>query len=1050
MPIPREEETEEKPVERKRRRPKPQPVDGDEGTDRRKEAPQDGEEDEESLSTGIVVLDIVLDFRDDCIDWAKIHRIPAMIIAGIAFLLFIFFVGLSIRHIINVINRPTLALAVTAYDYGSFQEAKTYAESVLKYVSPDDILTRSGALFVMGAATCAMADLSLATDRQSYYLAAANYLREAAEYDFLPDRRTEGFFLLGKSLYMSGELVRCREPLRQALQATIPEKNGENVKAIYWFLANSFFLDSSPDYVEAMRALRAFRKQSTLTEEEGFEADLLEAMIQLQLGRINAADQAFAKVPSFDRFETMRAFVSGQLAFFKAREIRQKAIDLETSRGAILIDSSATSSTPTVQGPLPDPTTTVTPDLLPLPISPSGEASPVPAPVSPIPSMEPSTPLEKDDLEKLLPKTPAESKSGDGAKNPARSPVHASWDRSTSIFQRVAWMQDQSEEGTPKSVENVVRHATPTSESAVSTADEEKKAKPYDPNAILVMPSEEETSKGQRKPHNVSQPVQTMIPVDPRFQQAKALRLQAAAEYRKAIEKFKIVAFDERFQPRWQRQAILLQGIAYDEMDEPVKAQEHFAQLVELSPETPEAVAAEFYWAEIERQFGRSDTAQAAYARAFESLRKMPNYANPWLPKSRIEERSRDALRQRIVMKEYKDALSLLKLLKGVLPEPEIVRNTAIVYEQWAEDLQRQANASFREQRTTLQTEAFDKFRRAGEAYDLLASLLFDSSEYARLLWASAENYRLGKDYRRGILEYKQYLKANTRDRQAEALVFIGEMYIHLDGLDEAVAALERCLEEYPNHPMVPRARLDLSRAYSEKKEWDKARKLLELNLIGEYAPTAAVYRDSIYALGKLSFEHGDLNGSIPKFEDALKIHPKAVQAPDAHYYLALAFLRRSDDALEKIDAAPLESTKRKLEIDSQADRMQALEHLFKAEEMLVKRQDDVGLSEAELLMLRNTFFSIGAIQMKLKLYEQAILTYDLAATRYQSRPEAIDALLQIAIAYRMLGRPQDAIPILNRARILLDNFKKANLVPENNNWDEQIETQKNLAMFRG
>ena len=994
MPRPDEEDNEDDlPKKKKRRRPKPKPVadEDDEGPGRRKGKPQYDEaadEDEEgSLSTGNVLFDIVLDFFDDGVDWCKENQLKAIIIGCAVLLLFLLFLGLSIRYVVGVMNRPTLALAVAAYDYGSFPEAKMYAESVIKYARSDDVLTRTGALFVMGAAACSMADLTRAAERQPYYLAAANYLQESAEYDFLPGRRTEGFFLLGKALYLSGELVRCREPLERALETALEERDAERTKSITWFLTNSYFLDADPNYREALRSLRTFRKQPTVTEEEGYEADLLEAMIQLHLGRVEAADQAFARVPIFVRFETMRHFVSGQIAFVKARQIRQQAIDLETSRSVLPVEK------PMVVPPL-------------------------------LPSEE-----EPDDLEKLLPQT----------ESPVRAAVPLPRER-PSLIQRVAWLQDRAETETPPN------EATPNPLSEGEGTENPS----HDPNAIIVLPSEVEPPKPTQRLPDGPVPILTTIPIDPRFQRAKELRQQAAGKYQEAIGHFKEVARDSQFQSRWQRQAELLQGLAYEEMGDDTEALNRFAKLVELSPGTSEAVAAEFLWAHIEQRLGHTDTAQAAYIRAFEALRKLPNYANPWLPKPLILDRSRDALRQRILMKEYRESLTLLKQLSGILPESERVRQAAGIYEQWADDLQRQTNVSFREQRITLQKEAQEKYRLAGNAYDRLAALLFDTEEYSRLLWSSAENYRFAKDYRRGIPAYRNYLKANTQDRQAESLVYISEMYIHLDGLDEAITALERCLADYPNHFMVPRARLNLSRAYNEKKELDKARKLLELNLIGEYAPTAAIYRDSIYALGKLYFEHGDLAGCIPYFEDALKNHPNAVQAADAHYCLAVAFLRRSDDALAALDETALESTKRKVEADAQVDRARALERLLKTEEILVKRQDDVGLSEAELLMLRNTFFSIGSIQMKLKQYDQAILTYDLAATRYQDRPEALDALLQIAIAYRMLDRAQDAVPILNRASIMLDNLKKANIVPENNGWEEQIETQRNLAQFKG
>jgi hypothetical protein len=231
MPRPQEEDEEEDLTpKRKRRRPKPKPVDDEDGEgpggQKGKQGKDEEEEDDEegSISTGNVLLDIVLDFFDDCVDWCRENKAKAIIIGCVALLLFLVFLGLTIRYIINYINRPTLAQAVAALDHGAFPEAKMYAETVIRYAPPDDVLTRSNALFVMGAATCSIAELARTAEQRAYYLAAANYLQESAKYDFLPNRRTEGFFLLGKALYMSGELVRCREPLQRALETAVDEK----------------------------------------------------------------------------------------------------------------------------------------------------------------------------------------------------------------------------------------------------------------------------------------------------------------------------------------------------------------------------------------------------------------------------------------------------------------------------------------------------------------------------------------------------------------------------------------------------------------------------------------------------------------------------------------------------------------------------------------------------------------------------------------------------------------------------------------------------------
>ncbi len=1014
MARPHEDDNEAAPVEKKRRRPRPKPEnEDDEGPGRRQAAPPQEEGSEEpGISTGNILLDIVLDFRDDCIDWARENTLKAMIVAGVFTLCVVLFIGLTVSYIVGVMNRPTLPLALAAYDYGSFVEAKIYAEGVLKYTPETEFVKRAGAMFVLGAANCTMADHDWTTDRQPYYLTAANYLKESEKYGFIPERKGEGYYLLGKSLYMSGELEQCREPLLHAL-----EMPSENSKAIRWILANSYFLDNTPNYAEALRLIREFRKEPTVTEIEGYEADLLESMILLQLGDIAAAEQKFARVPTFEQFRTMREFVSGQIAFFRAREFRESSLEIEHSRQPI----SAKAAEELLKSRQDQ-----------APTSPS--ATPTESPVPPSPSdSPPSTPTipstDNDDLERLLPS------------NPSSAGVSAVWDGSASVIQRVALLRKRTE-SVPSNTNTPIAEEVEKSESSPS--------KPLGKGDFIVLPPPKpETTKTQQEQADEKKSEATSEAADPRFRLAKSDRERAEIKYKEAIAHFKTVVDDPKFFPRWRRQAELLTGISYDEMGDESKAQEAFATLYELSPSTTEAIAAEFFWAEIERRLGRSETAAAGYVRAFDELRKIPNYANPWLPKSVILERSSEAFRQRLQMKEYKEALSLLKMLNGVMPEKEIVRSAAEVYEQWAEELKRQADASFLEQRTTLGNEAKLKYRLAAEAYGRLAALSIDTREYDRLLWQSAEDYRLGKDYRYGIPAYKAYMKVNTSDRQPEALVYVGEMYIHLDGLDEAIEFLNRCIHEYPNHVLTPRARLDISRAYAEKGEWDKAKKMLEQNLIDEYSPQAAIYRDSIYALGKLLYESGEPLASITYFEDAIKNHPNAVQAADAHYCLAQAFLKRSDERTKALRDVPLEATKRKIETDSLADQALALDHLLKTEEMLVKRQDDVGLSEAERLMLRNTIFCTGMIQMNLKRYEQAILTYDLAATRYMDRPESLDAMLQIAIAYRMLGRSAEAIPVLNRATTQLEMLENAGLVSEAAKWKDQIQTQKSLAVLK-
>lgn len=1085
-----EEREDNAPVEKKRRRPRKKPLlDDEDGAPApgRDAAGEDAEEETNSLSTGNVPLDILLDFRDDCIDWAKGHVLMAAVLGIGGLLLFFTLTGLTVRYFIQYANRPTLATIFAAYDLGSYGEAKKLAEVVLRYAPETDLTTRGGALFVMGAATCAMAELAWNTNRQPYYLAAANYLREAEEYGFPPDRRAQGFFLLGKSLYLSGELEQCRRPLQFAL-----EYGTDNTKLAYWYLANSRFLDVDPDPGEALRYLRIFRRDPLVTEDEIYESNLLECLILLQLGQIDAAERLFLRIPLFDRFETMRFFVSGQIAFFKARQLDRQADDLENSRHPIAVGEIPIAPAPvdeTMKTPekrdvktnLPS-TDEQFPVALP-PVEPSSDfPEPLIQPIQAVPPVLPDSspsPFDDTETERLLPQSsgsPVSSGPLLGPPDPSissRAPfpqtvirrestpvcpapvVQANWeDSQPPLFRRMSWLIGRVESsGASSDTPNFDSNRSGfESEASVPTPDEAnapetRPDRPVDPDAVILLPKED--ALDATAPAPPAMPLtgdESREPLNPIQGRVWRLRRQAVEKYREAIGYFLQVRRRDTFVPRWLRQAELLEGLCYEGIGDPVRARETYLSLSETYPGTSEAAAADFFWAEIERKLGRPENALSGYARSFDSIRASARYACPWLTTEEISARCEEHLHDDTVLKEYQRALTLIYLLRDIMPDADRARRRGEVYEAWAVDLRQQSATIFGDEGDRLRRESREKFRRAGEAFEELARYEFDSPDFDQRLWRCAENYREGRDFRRSIRFFKEYLRINWRERQPEALLYLGEMYLHLDRLDESVQTLEQAIRDYPNHTLVPRMRLVLSRAYYEKKDWSKAAQLLQANLLGEFAPSASIYRDSMYALGKLHYERGDLVDAIPYLEDAVLIHPNAIQAADGHYYLSQAYLNRADERLNMLEAAPLESVKEAIREEVRADRQRALAHFEKTEELLVKRQNAIGLSKAEQLMLRNAVFGSGAVLMQLERFPEAIPVFDLAATRYQDAPEGLDALMQIAVAYRRLGRPEEALPVLNRAEVVLNRLEKTGMIPPENDWASRIQVQKNLV----
>ncbi len=1029
-----DEEEDDAPIVKKRRRPKKKPVSDDDddalpGRGGRGRADDDEEDEgENSFSTGNVFLDIFLDFVDDCTDWAKEHARTAIVLAILAILFLLAGFGLTVRYVINYLYRPTLEQALMAYDLGSYGESRFMAEEVLKYAKEEDNRTKAGAYFVLGAATCGIAEIAWDSNRQPYYLAAVSYLRQSEEYGFVRGRETEGYYWLGKSLYLSGELERCRAPLQHILESaatTTTALDEAETKNVYWYLCNSYFLAAQPDYVEALRNLRQFRLNKMTTEEERAEADLLDAMIRIRQDNVAGAEEAARRVPAFNRLQAMRSFVEGQIALLHARNNRRQAQQLENRRDPLSLGSIPVAVSPVEPEPT-NPTDALNPfdnpeteQLLP-------QGQPQDVPPEEIMSEQPAAMVRP-----VLPVSPKDFNS-----RPRSHP----WSAVTPP--------------TPLDGENGTLHrrlAGLRSPFAVPYTQEAEKndGVDFDPDAVIVLPTEKRPEAGPDAPIPDSIPNDTFkkpTVMNPVEKETRKFHQLAEKYYREAIEHFLDVQQHEDFSPRWKRQAHLLEGLCYEELGELAKAQEIYLAVADSYPQSSEAAAALFLRARIDHDLGRLDTAMRGFAEAFDIMRRTPGYACPWQTKESILARCEDMLRDAIVLKEYRQALTLLYLLRGVMPESDVAIRRGETYEDWAVHLSQQAATAFGSRGDELAAEANDKFRRSAEAFDLWTRIEYDSPDVDEYLWRAAENFRFGKDYRRAIPMYRRFLRSNVGDHRPETFLYLGEMYVHLDGIDEAADVLETALLDFPAHPLIPRVRYVLSRAYYEQKQWDKAGEMLQQNLIGEFAPTSAVFRDSLYALAQLNFERGQWEEAISGYESALQLHPNAIQAAEAHYCLAQSYLQRARQMIQDAAATPLEAVRKKVEADSLREQEKALAQFQKAEELLIKRQQALGLTEAEQLMLRNTLFGAGSILMQLKMYEQAIDTLNLSATRYQDRPEAMDALLNLAVAFRHLNNREEALAMLNRAEVVLRQLVKSGTIPAENSWTALIEVQKNLV----
>jgi tetratricopeptide (TPR) repeat protein len=82
--------------------------------------------------------------------------------------------------------------------------------------------------------------------------------------------------------------------------------------------------------------------------------------------------------------------------------------------------------------------------------------------------------------------------------------------------------------------------------------------------------------------------------------------------------------------------------------------------------------------------------------------------------------------------------------------------------------------------------------------------------------------------------------------------------------------------------------------------------------------------------------------------------------------------------------------------------------------------KDLAGNSDKTANLLRNSYFGEADTLFDLERWEEAILAYRNTASRFLNRPESLEALSQMAICHRKLGREFEANKTLVQAEQVL------------------------------
>jgi len=254
--------------------------------------------------------------------WAGAHRLRAvLLVAGSLISLGAVAAMLIVLWPAAGRQRYTLDDALGALDLGRYEEAREMAQSLRNAANlPVDAF--GGPAFVQGASIAYEADQSLVADKTDFYRLSVRYLERARDLGIPPDREGEALFLLGRAMFLSGQLPACRPVLRDALPLAT-EKRSE----VRRLLAEAFLHDANPKYADALKENDALLGDRTLTPTQRYQAMIQRAEILLGLGRRKECLEVLGKIPDRTQYRADALLLLGQIRLDEARTLREQAVD---------------------------------------------------------------------------------------------------------------------------------------------------------------------------------------------------------------------------------------------------------------------------------------------------------------------------------------------------------------------------------------------------------------------------------------------------------------------------------------------------------------------------------------------------------------------------------------------------------------------------------------------------------------------------------------------------------------------------------------------------
>jgi tetratricopeptide (TPR) repeat protein len=336
--------------------------------------------------------------------------------------------------------------------------------------------------------------------------------------------------------------------------------------------------------------------------------------------------------------------------------------------------------------------------------------------------------------------------------------------------------------------------------------------------------------------------------------------------------------------------------------------------------------------------------------------------------------------------------------------------------------------------------------------------VITDSEAYKSSLWRAALSYDRAGNQSDAIAVLQEFLASFPSDpRTPEARFRLARAH-QMRGDSELAAGMFRKLIEESSGPFADAAHVPLAQVLlgdGDPSNDAEGQELLLGVVSGKLGPADNPhFAPALATLAHHLYESGQYEQAIERLGEVLERFPDRRDAHMLRFRLADAY-RRSAERIDRRLGESMPDAERRMLEGLRDERLRLAMGLFAIVRDDLERVPETRRGAFEDLTLMHAYFYVADCAYALREYESAIRLYDAARERYNRRPEALVALVQIVSAHLRQGDVAKALTAHRRARNFYESlpaevWESVGGVMRREDWERWLESTDEISRLAG